>query len=475
MPSQTKKITIDTAALLFGRVTGLVLGIIRLRYLAVFLGVAGFGILNFALYFCSLFQVFFDIGISQFLTREVARHPDKSRELIGKTLVLKGMVISLASFVVIAITYSSSFDSVTFKAVLFTTAALALNSLSAVFMSAFQAHRRMTLVSLITIVNDALLSGSVILLIQDFPYIDTVLYLTIVVAFFQLSLLFILYRLNFGSPQVQIDLRIFTSVVRESAPLAISSLGISLYMFVGPTILKYVRGDYEVGIFSAGHKLISVLTLIPASFTQVVYPIFSDFYVNAKDKLEKALQDAMRVMFQISLPVAVGLFILAPQVISFLYPHEFSDSSLVVRLMIAGNAFGFLAWILYTFLLAINEQNYCMKNALAFATFSFVASIIFIPSYGYKAVAFIAMITDVGVFLSLFVHARRIGYHVQSYADSLKIMFAGMLMGIGIMLMQSWNLLLIISLGTTCYLGLLVLLKVFGDQERELFSKLLKR
>ena len=63
MASQTRKITLDTAALVFGRAVGFVLGLIRLNYLARLLGVANFGVLNFATYFTSLFASLFDLGL----------------------------------------------------------------------------------------------------------------------------------------------------------------------------------------------------------------------------------------------------------------------------------------------------------------------------------------------------------------------------------------------------------------------------
>ncbi|HLE32472.1 MAG TPA: oligosaccharide flippase family protein, partial [Bacteroidota bacterium] len=92
MASQTKKIAFDTAALLSGKAIGLILGIVRLNYLTTYLGVEGFGILNFALYFSSLFQVLFDIGVAQITIREIAQRPAQSRELVGTVLILKILI-----------------------------------------------------------------------------------------------------------------------------------------------------------------------------------------------------------------------------------------------------------------------------------------------------------------------------------------------------------------------------------------------
>ncbi|MEK9135542.1 MAG: oligosaccharide flippase family protein, partial [Bacteroidota bacterium] len=137
MASQTKKITLDTAALFFGRAVGLLLGIVRLNYLATYLGVANFGILNFATYFTALFQSLFDLGMAQLITREIARDPSRSGELLGRAVVLKMMIVVAASLLVGSVTIVSGFDAVTNWAVLLTTVALAINGISMVFLSAF--------------------------------------------------------------------------------------------------------------------------------------------------------------------------------------------------------------------------------------------------------------------------------------------------------------------------------------------------
>ncbi|MBI4810025.1 MAG: oligosaccharide flippase family protein, partial [Ignavibacteriales bacterium] len=278
MSTQTKKITLDSAAIFFGKVIGLLFGVLRLNYIASYLGVANFGILYFALNFCSLFQVLFDFGMSQLLTRNLARDLSKSRELVGKVLSLKILVVFIASVIVGVVGRILNFDRITNWAILLTTVVFAINGLSIVLLSAFQAQRKMTLVALSNILNDLLLSVFVILIIQYSPYIITVLILSIIVAFTNLLILYFVYKRTVGSPRFSIDRMLWKEFLSESAPIAVNSVGISLYTFIGPTVLKYTRGNVEVGIYNAGYKLISILTLIPMTFSQVVYPVFSDFF-----------------------------------------------------------------------------------------------------------------------------------------------------------------------------------------------------
>jgi O-antigen/teichoic acid export membrane protein len=475
LPTQTKKITLDTAAIFFGKAVGLLFGVIRLNYLATYLGVASFGTLNFATYFCSLFQVLFDLGISQLLIRELARDLSRSVEFVGRVLTLKIVVAFVAGILVGIAGFVSHFDRITNWAVLLTTIVFAVNGVALVFLSALQAHRNMTLVSIANLLNDLLLSIAIILVIQTYPNVVTVLLLSILIACVNLAILFTVYIRSVGMPQLKADVSLWKSLLKESTPIAISSLGISTYTFIGPTILKYTRGDVEVGIYSAGYKLISILTLIPTTFTQVVYPIFSDFFANAKQKLEKALQDSLRVMLQISVPLAIGMIVLAPRIIGILYPSSFTKAAPVLQLVIAGNAVGYLAWILYTFLLALNRQKFCMWNSLVVALTALVASLIAIPRFGFMAVAAVSLATDVALFLSLLQYTVKIGFRIDAMSKLLRIVLSAAVMGVLLFLLREWYLVPVVVVGSCTYVGMLLLLGVLGDQERELLAKVLKR
>ncbi|HCV44265.1 MAG TPA: hypothetical protein DGH68_12325 [Bacteroidetes bacterium] len=475
MASQTRKITLDTAALFFGRAVGLLLGIVRLNYLATYLGVASFGILNFATYFTALFQSLFDLGMSQLMTREISRDPSRSGELLGKAVVLKLLIVCIASILVGCVTLISGFDRVTNWAVLLTTVALAINGVSTMFLSSFQAHRKMITVSIANIANDVIVSVAVILMIPNFPSVITALVLTVVVSLINLGILIRVYYQSVGRPNYQANRESWRLMLKEGTPMAVSALGISTYTFIGPTVLKYTRGETEVGLYSAGYKLISILTLIPVTFTQVVYPIFADFYANAPQKLGKALRDALRVMSLISFPLAVGTFILAPKIISTLYPGEFSGAAVVLQLIILGNALGYLSQILYSFLLALNKQTACMIDLLSVAIAVTIGSLVFVPTFGYEAVALIFMLTDIALFLSLFYLTFRTGHHVGQFSAFVRILVAALVMGGVLLLVRDWYPVLSIPIGCCVYAAMLFALRVFGDQETELLNKLIIR
>jgi O-antigen/teichoic acid export membrane protein len=475
MASQTKKLTIDTGALLFGRVVGLTLGLVRLQYLALYLGLEHFGILNGALYFTSLFQPLFDIGLSTLLTREMARSPERGRELLGRVLILKSLLGIVASLVIIAMSLLLMNDPLKQWAVCLTTISMAITSMGSAYLGAFQAHRKMVVVSIMSMLSDIGLSVAVILLLPHAPGLHTVLLLSIGAAVLNLGLLVLVYRYIAAPPLLRGNAAAWPELLRQGLPIALGSAGSAVYMYVSPLALQHFRGDAELGIYSAGYKVISILLLIPTVLTQVLYPLFAEFSVAKREKLNKALRDAVRITAMISIPLAVGTLILAPSIVRLLYPPAYVDAGIVLRLIITGNAFGYVAWIFFAFLLAIGHQRFCMWNALAVAAAAAGASLLLVPHFGYIAAAGINGGIDIVLFLSLALRISNMGFPMHYRRLVPGILASALVMGIAVWLARDWYLPASIMLGVATYAAMLLATRSLGDQEREMIRTLIQR
>src|SRR3954469_1658751 len=64
---------------------GMVVGI----YVARYLQPERFGLLNYAISFVSIFSAFSTLGLEQIIVRELARQPERQRELLGTGFILK--------------------------------------------------------------------------------------------------------------------------------------------------------------------------------------------------------------------------------------------------------------------------------------------------------------------------------------------------------------------------------------------------
>jgi O-antigen/teichoic acid export membrane protein len=343
------------------------------------------------------------------------------------------------------------------------------------FLSAFQAHRKMVTVSIANIANDAIISAAIILMIPSFPSVITALVLTVLVSVINLGILIRVYYGLVGPPKFQVDIGSWRLMLREGTPIALGALGISTYTFIGPTVLKYYRGETEVGLYSAGYRIVSILTLIPVAFTQVIFPIFSDFYANAKHKLEKALGDSLRVISIVSIPLATGAVLLAPKIFSLLYTEQFLPGMIVLQVAIVGNVFGYMDWVMYSFLLATNRQVFSMIVSVSVGVSVFLASLLLVPHYGFVSLPYLQAATEASLFVIQLFFLIRIGYHGFHTAQLIKPACAAAMMGAAIFLLRDLNLFMLVGLGATLYSVVLYLLKGLGEQEMSIINRLIAR
>jgi len=165
----------------------------------------------------------------------------------------------------------------------------------------------------------------------------------------------------------------------------------------------------------------------------------------------------------------------ATKLIQFLYPPEFSDATIVLQLIIAGNAVGYLGWILYTFLITTGRQTFCMWNSLTIGVGVLSANLLLVPHHGYHAVAVIQMTTDVVLFASMATYVVRQGYLFLQARTVWKIIFASSTMGVALFLVKDVSLIAAIVVGIAVYGTMILALRGFGDQEREIMAKVLQR
>jgi O-antigen/teichoic acid export membrane protein len=479
--SRTRTIAFDTIAIFTGKALGLILGIQRLKYIALYLGVETFGILNFAAYLLALFTVIADLGLPSLLTRDMSRSPSDTRRLLGAGLAFKFMTLIVVVLCIICVVIFSRFDEATTRAVLLTLVAFLFTNSSTVFLSAMQAHGKMKLVSVAVLLNDLLNSLGVVALIASFPSITTVLLIGIVVSVVNFTVLAVLCRRFFGYYWPTLDRATLVYLFRQGYPLAFSALGITVYLYIGSAVLKYTRGDADTGYYTAAHRLFSILTLLPASLTQVIYPILSGFYATERARLPGAFRDALRVMALVSVPLAAGTIVLASPIISLVYPGEhgqptpFAPSVPVLAILVGSVGLGHLNWVVTSLLLAVNKQKVTMIATLVVAVFAVVANFLVVPSHGPLAVAWIVAGTDVVLFIAYFLYLARTDYAVRPVALFLKPVVAAFCMAAVLLMLPHIHVLLAVIVGMLSYAAVMLALGGFGQQEREMVQGLLRR
>ena len=404
MPSQARKITFDTAALFTAKVISLILSVVRLKYMAVYLGVETFGIYTFAMYFVAMFGVLFDLGLAQIITRDIAGDRSSTQHYVFNALLLKLLLFLGTAVIIIISTAVSHFDRITNLAVFLSIFITGTNSLTLVFTSAFQAHRRMKLVSVITVATELATSIAVIaFLILGYGLIGMMIG-SAAASFIILLTALSICRKSCGAIRSRPDRNLIKYLMKEGYPVALSSVGITLYLYVTSAMLKYIEGNVTAGYYNAAFKIIIILTVVPTSFIPVVYPFFAELYNTDRAKLRTVLETSVRYMFIISIPLSIGTILVAKELITTLYTPEFLPAVLPLQILIISSLFSYANYILYAFFPAVNLQKFNMYVTIPTGVAVAVANFFLIRPFGILVPSISLVAVEIALFTSAYLY-----------------------------------------------------------------------
>jgi len=197
-------------------------------------------------------------------------------------------------------------------------------------------------------------------------------------------------------------------------------------------MLLFIAGKSYVGWYVTAHKLTYALEFIPSAFGVSIFPALSDYYINSKEKLAKTFEKAMHYLLILSVPISIGIFILAEKIIISLYGEVFAASIMPLRILIVGLVVIFLNFPVGAFLNACNKQVINTRNMGITVLINIILNIFLIREYTFNGAAVAALISGfVLFFLGLRWVGKVIEYDKKFLLKSLgKTIFAGIIMGI---------------------------------------------
>jgi O-antigen/teichoic acid export membrane protein len=467
MPIQAKKITSDTLYLFLGKIISVFFGIVRLKYVAVYLGVQLYGIYSFSIYFISLFAILFDLGLPQILTREIASNRSKTQTYLFNALTLKIFLIAVTSVLVVIVTLISHFPPLTNIAILLTLVANATTSLTTSFSNGFQAHKKMKLISLLMFGSDVGTSIVVIGLLFLQLNLYAVLWGTLIISILSLcvNIWFAkkILHFKFTGP---FDIGLWRHFWKESYPIALSSAGIAMYFNLSSSMLKYLDGDEAVGYYGAALRIITFLTVIPASFTQVIFPILSELFAAGSPKLIKIFESSVRYLIIISMPVAVGTILIADKLIVTLFTEAFRPSVLPLKILMMGAIFSYPNWLVNSFLTSINRQQFLMRITIVLGLLVVIVNYFLIPLYGIIVPSWSLMLAETTLFFGTILFLRTVGYPISLFTLFLKPLLSSLVMALVVFLAAGFKMSIQILLGIAAYTITFIAIKGILEEDR---------
>ncbi len=125
-------------------------------------------------------------------------------------------------------------------------------------------------------------------------------------------------------------------IVKHLKPIFIMAGGIflsSIYSKIDITMLGALTSDEITGYYTYGHKIVELVATVATAITGVFAPRLSYYFKNDIDKFYELLETGIDILLLVVPPMAVGIFIMAPEIIKILFGVQFLRSAKTVRLL----------------------------------------------------------------------------------------------------------------------------------------------
>ncbi|NJP04891.1 MAG: flippase [Chloroflexaceae bacterium] len=435
---------------------------------------------------------FTEFGLGILLTREVAREPHNGPRLFGATLALRLVLVLVA--VPVAASFIGNYQllaqlqmgeaispvgqQVIWILLLTLIPAAYSGSVTALFHAAEQMEVPAMIEMMTAVISMMVRIG---LLLLGFGIVGLA-WSAVAVSTCTALMYFVLQLRRFFRPSLCWNSALIWSLLPIALPLMLNNLLNMVFFRFDTFLIKAYgggQGDLLLQQYAMPYQILRIALIVPPVITFALFPMLSRRAAGERSALVQTQNQTLKVMLLLAFPIAMGICILAPDLVSFFARRHAAD-----YLPISAEVLALLAWflplsfvngLLQYVLIAINQQHAITRAFLIGAFVNLTLNILFIPLFGLYAASVITILSEVVLLAVFWPLLRREGLQPPLLHLSWRPALASAIMGLAMVLLPSpgWFITALVALPV--YGIALWWLGAFGSEERLLLRQILGR
>jgi polysaccharide transporter, PST family len=379
---------------------GLIVGVWVARYL----GVNDYGLFNYALAFVSLFSPIFTLGLDDVVVNRIVHESSAKEEILGTTFWLKllgGIVSVLMVCGIFLLTEHdpSKLSNISLIVILSITGIFrASDTIEIWFQSQVQSKY-------------AVIAKNIAYLISTFIKVALILTKQPLLAFAWVTLaefamsafsLAIAYRMRgFSFRLWKWSFPLAKTLMKDSLPLLFSGFAILIFMKIDLIMLGQMKGNTEVGIYSAAVRVSELWYFIP---TAVVSSVAPKIYAAKKESdilYYKRMKQLLRLLAFISIAISIPMTFFSGNVIGIMFKSGFAEAGPILAVHIWTSLFVFMGVATSPWFIAEGLNHISFGKTLMGAVLNVILNFLLIPEYSGMGAAIATIVSQaVAAFLS---------------------------------------------------------------------------
>ncbi len=376
------------------------------------LGREGFGAFMFALGLTTALLVGAGFGTDELTSREVARDHTRAGRYLSDVSALKTVSAVVLLALAVGIAQLGHFSADAQAAVLIVGVGVAIEAIARTWYMIFQASERLELISLSIVLQRTLTAvvGIAVLKLGGGVVASSVVYTVGAVAGLAVSELSV-RRLVPHRPRPQP--RSWPRLLKTAFPIGVAFLLFVLLMRLDVTLLSFIAGEEEVGLYAAAYRLVESTQFVAWAMSAAMMPWLSR---TAAGGLTRGYELGLLAMNGVLLPISLVFVLFASGLIGLLYGSAFEPAVLPLQLLGLTSALYGMQSFASTTLIARDSPKTFGKLVGVVVVLNLGANLIVIPKYGADGAAAVSLASGfvLGV-VSVWLAGRRVGGGVRPW------------------------------------------------------------
>jgi len=439
--SLAQKVSLNTFFQITGRIITVATAFLIVILLTRHLGVEGYGQYTTIIAFLNFFAVIADLGLHLIAAREMAqiKSEEQKAKIFNNALGLRIISATSLMLISIGIAFLMPYDQIVKIGIAIFAIGMFFYLLSQVANTIFQVKLKAKWIAVSEIIGRVLNLILVIYIINQGAGL-----LAIMLA---ASLGFILtFVLNviFGSKYLRFiprfDKKILKKLWQESWPIGLIIILITLFFRMDAVLISIIGTDnvvFEaargivkskaVGIYGPPYRIIDALYLFPGILLGIFFPVFSKFAATNIKRSKVMLQKVIDILLIIVVPMTLGLFVFAPQIIEIIGGKEFTESIRVLQILGFSIGLFFISNVFYYIMIGVRKQKKLILPYFIAFIINLGLHIVMISFFSYLGAAITSVLTQIFV-LIIGIYLTKKHFHFSpSFKKIIPILISGII------------------------------------------------
>ncbi|MBC7119215.1 MAG: flippase [Methanobacteriaceae archaeon] len=367
-----------------------VMPLITLPYLTRTLGVANYGLVNFAMAFNAYFQVLTDYGFGLSAVREISiNREDKKKisNIFSSVMIIKGVLTIISFLILTVIVFSYQKFTQHWPLYLFAFGIVIGTTLSPTWF--YQGMERMKYITILNVLTNFIFLVTIFTFIKkpsDYIYVPLLQSLGIITAgIISLHIIRTKFNVKFHIPPFE-DIK---ETFKDSTQFFLSRASVSIYTSSNSFFLGLFAGNSAVGYYSAAEKLYIAAQGLYGPLVQVTYPYM------AKTKNKKFHRKILKYTLILNTLVCIMIIILAPVIVKIIFGAAYMPSVWVLRFLAIALIIVIPSILLgYPYLAVLGQQKYANGSVILGSLVHLAMLLAVSPFINIYIVAVLVVITE---------------------------------------------------------------------------------